>query len=132
MKKSILKIAVFALFLVSASPSWSKSVWLECERFLLNIDDAKERYVISIKPNAEKRFPLMSNVFQGNASFFPDQIKFNVPVGNEEILSFVLNRKTLAFNTQHLFMLLGGWSKSGFNQEGTCIQIKNPHTENKI
>lgn len=127
--------AVFAAPPV-AMPS-AKSKWLECGGYTINLDEEKEKY--SAK--------LASFLYQGKATFFPQQITFDIlwleaVNGGGEKKSFSINRKDLSFQIKNLSRTnLGrvgslntdtGWVQKGETQEGSCKVIKNPTEENKI
>ncbi len=118
--------SVFALPLPA-----SKSKWLRCGRYTINLDESKERFSISSG----------SVVKQGKAVFYPHQINFDDFYGETSSglnkLSFSISRKDLTYQINNYYRNYSfgndtGWVQVGKAQEGICEIIKNPTENNKI
>lgn len=124
---------VSILSLCVGYPAISKSVWLKCGEYNINLDDQRERYSIQTD----------SKVFQGSAMFAPSQISFEfqplmLSNGGGFKYNYIVNRKTLAYSrsTLHRYVSGGimdsGWVLKG-NDAGICAILKiPPSTGNQI
>ena len=126
--KKILAATSFVLLSLCASPSYAKSLWLRCGGAEINLDTDRQQY------NIEH----LRTVYQGKASFFPNQISFEYRLLNDGYggglrTDYVIDRKTLEYTRTTMIkgILDRKWAP-GNSTTGVCELIPNPTQGNKI
>ena len=143
--KKILAATSFVLLSLCASPSYAKSLWLNCGEEVINLDTDKQQFYIETRG-------LFKGRNQGRASFFPNQISFEYQWydnrrGGGLRLDYVINRKTLEYSRTHMrkdawnlpsmYTSYKDWAPDNeggipATTTGVCKLIPNPSQRNKI
>lgn len=115
--------------LLLAVPSAAKPIWLRCGYDEINLDADRQQY---------NTFSSGGIVVQGKATFYPNQINFQVPYpiggGSEMRYDWVINRKTLSYIKITMSKtFLWDWKVLDEKPDtGICKIIPNPNQGNKI
>ena len=135
MRRLLATATLLGVPLIALNPVEAKSIWLECDKQVINLDSAKERFSLT----------LMDKVYQGSAVFNPGQIDFEyqwivTPAGGGLKTAYSINRKSLEYSRTSpqriVFSSYGsdsGWVPQKSPSFGKCSIINTPPTAgNKI
>ena len=138
MRRLLVAAALIGTSFPAVSPAEAKSIWLKCGRLEINLDSAKERFLLTDG----------GKIYQGIAMFSPGQINFEYQwlVSGDGGLkhAYIINRKSLQYSMLSLSREVRGGSDSGWyvqkredgspiGTDGICLIMKTPPTTgNKI